>query len=68
MAGAQAAILLALGLQRTEVKDLEAALQLPSNQVLALFNKVRGCGSKGQGLAATEEPRVPGWRSPAGGA
>ena len=37
---AQAAILLSLGLQRTEVKDLEASLQLPSNQVLALFNKV----------------------------
>ena len=30
----------AQGLQRAEVKDAEAALQLPTNQVLALFNKV----------------------------
>lgn len=31
----QAAILLALGLQRRELSDIEAALGLPSNQVRA---------------------------------
>lgn len=36
----QAAILLSLGLQQNELSVLEAALHLPSNQVLALFNKV----------------------------
>eukprot|EP00899_Mesostigma_viride_P009960 jgi/Mesvir1/18966/Mv18933-RA.1 len=35
----QQAILLALGLQHLEVADVEAHLSLPSNQVLALFNK-----------------------------
>ena len=35
----QAAILLTLGLQQREVSDLQAELRLPSNQVLALFNK-----------------------------
>lgn len=35
----QAAILLTLGLQQREVSDLQAELGLPSNQVLALFNK-----------------------------
>jgi hypothetical protein len=36
---AQAAILLTLGLQQREVSDLQQELNLPSNQVLALFNK-----------------------------
>jgi len=35
----QAAILLTLGLQQREVSDLQQELGLPSNQVLALFNK-----------------------------
>jgi hypothetical protein len=35
----QAAILLTLGLQQREVSDLQQELNLPSNQVLALFNK-----------------------------
>ena len=35
----QAAILLVLGLQQRDVSDAEAALGLPSAQVLALFNK-----------------------------
>ena len=35
----QAAILLCLGLQQREVADVEAALELPSSQVLALFSK-----------------------------
>ncbi|GBF87381.1 N-acetyltransferase [Raphidocelis subcapitata] len=35
----QAAILVTLGLQRREVGDVEGALGLPGNQVLALFNK-----------------------------
>eukprot|EP00877_Chromochloris_zofingiensis_P001333 jgi/Chrzof1/111/Cz01g03260.t1 len=35
----QAAILLCLGLQQRELSDIEVALGLPSNQVLALFNK-----------------------------
>lgn len=35
----QAAILLTLGLQRRELSEVEAALGLPANQVLALFNK-----------------------------
>ena len=37
---AQAAILLSLGLQMKEVSGAEHELQLPANQVLALFNKV----------------------------
>ncbi len=37
---AQAAILLSLGLQMKEVSGAEQELQLPANQVLALFNKV----------------------------
>eukprot|EP00891_Asterochloris_glomerata_P009605 jgi/Astpho2/9605/Aster-03877 len=36
---AQAAILLSLGLQMKEVSGAEQELQLPANQVLALFNK-----------------------------
>ena len=36
---AQAAILLTLGLQQRDVTAVEAALSLPSSQVLALFNK-----------------------------
>ena len=36
----QAAILIAMGLQRKSVEDLEKELQLPPNQVLALFNKI----------------------------
>ena len=36
---AQAAILLCLGLQRQELSEVEAALSLPSSQILALFNK-----------------------------
>lgn len=37
----QAAILLSLGLQQNDISTLEAAIQLPANQALALFNKVR---------------------------
>lgn len=36
----QAAILLSLGLQQNDVSSLHAAIQLPANQALALFNKV----------------------------
>ena len=36
----QAAILLSLGLQQNEISSLDATIQLPSNQALALFNKV----------------------------
>ncbi len=36
---AQAAILLCLGLQQRELADVDAALGLPTSQVLALFNK-----------------------------
>ncbi len=36
----QAAILAALGLQQRDLDDVGAALGLPANQVLALFNKV----------------------------
>jgi N-acetyltransferase 10 len=35
----QAAILLAIGLQHKSVTDLEKELSVPSNQILALFNK-----------------------------
>lgn len=38
----QAAILLGLGLQMHDIAQVEAALELPANQVLALFNKVGG--------------------------
>ena len=37
----QAAILLSLGLQQNDISTLEPAIQLPANQALALFNKVR---------------------------
>ena len=37
----QAAILAALGLQQRGLDDVGAALGLPANQVLALFNKAR---------------------------
>ena len=36
----QAAILLSLGLQQNDISSLHAAIQLPANQALALFNKV----------------------------
>ena len=36
----QAAIFLCLGLQQIDVSGVERALNLPSSQVLALFNKV----------------------------
>lgn len=36
----QAAILLCLGLQQIDLTAVETALNLPSNQILALFNKV----------------------------
>ena len=36
----QAAILLCLGLQQADLTAVETALNLPSNQILALFNKV----------------------------
>lgn len=36
----QAAIFLCLGLQQVDVTAVEKALNLPSNQILALFNKV----------------------------
>lgn len=36
----QAAILLSLGLQQNDISALQDALNLPPNQVLALFNKV----------------------------
>ncbi len=36
----QAAIFLCLGLQQVDVNAVEKALNLPSNQILALFNKV----------------------------
>ncbi|KAF9048951.1 DUF699-domain-containing protein [Panaeolus papilionaceus] len=43
----QASILLALGLQRKTVEELEAELQLPVNQTLALFSKIiRKLGKK----------------------
>ncbi|KAK9824701.1 hypothetical protein WJX72_012506 [[Myrmecia] bisecta] len=35
----QAAILLSVGLQQLDISAVEAALNLPSNQILALFNK-----------------------------
>lgn len=35
----QAAILLSLGLQQNDISSLHAAIQLPANQALALFNK-----------------------------
>lgn len=41
----QAAILLCLGLQQIDLTGVEAALNLPSNQILALFNKV--CSASG---------------------
>jgi len=34
------AILIALGLQHKSVEDLEKELQLPPNQILAMFNKI----------------------------
>jgi N-acetyltransferase 10 len=37
----QATILVALGLQARDLDSLEAAMQLPANQILALFNKVQ---------------------------
>ena len=40
----QAAILAALGLQQRGLDDVGAALGLPANQVLALFNKARTQG------------------------
>lgn len=40
MSYGQAAILASLGLQQREVSDCEKDLNLPSSQVLALFNKV----------------------------
>jgi N-acetyltransferase 10 len=36
----QAAILIGMGLQHKSIEDLEKELQLPPNQLLALFNKV----------------------------
>ena len=36
----QAAIFLCLGLQQVAISTIEKALNLPSNQILALFNKV----------------------------
>lgn len=36
----QSAILIALGLQHKLIEDLEKDLELPSNQILALFNKI----------------------------
>jgi hypothetical protein len=41
----QAAIFLCLGLQQVDVTAVEAALNLQSNQILALFNKVGICMS-----------------------
>ena len=53
---AQAAILLCVGLQQRELSDCELVLNLPSSQVLALFNKamrrLHGC------LRAAEEARA----------
>lgn len=43
----QATILLALGLQARDLDALEASLQLPVSQILALFNKV-GAASIGR--------------------
>ena len=40
MSYGQAAILASLGLQQREVSDCEKDINLPSSQVLALFNKV----------------------------
>ncbi|TRM63648.1 GNAT acetyltransferase 2-domain-containing protein [Schizophyllum amplum] len=40
LSAAQSAILLALGLQRKTIEDVERELQLPVSQSLALFNKV----------------------------
>lgn len=45
----QAAIFLCLGLQQVDIDAIEKALNLPSNQILALFNKVKllhmSCGA-----------------------
>jgi N-acetyltransferase 10 len=53
---AQAAILVVLGMQQRELSDVEATLNLPTSQVLALFNKamrrLHAC------LRASEEARV----------
>ena len=53
---AQAAIFVVLGLQQRELADVETTLNLPSSQVLALFNKamrrLHAC------LRASEEARV----------
>lgn len=40
LSAGQAAILLSLGLQQSDVSTVEKALNLPMQQVLALFNKV----------------------------
>ncbi|ODQ51068.1 DUF699-domain-containing protein [Saitoella complicata NRRL Y-17804] len=40
LSGVQSSILLALGLQRKTVEDLHGELNLPSNQVLAMFIKI----------------------------
>lgn len=36
----QAAILVAIGLQRKSIEELEKDIQLPPNQILAMFNKI----------------------------
>ncbi|PNW85567.1 hypothetical protein CHLRE_03g192850v5 [Chlamydomonas reinhardtii] len=69
----QAAIMLVLGLQLREVSALEESLGLPSNQVLALFNKamrkIYGClrASKEAAVARTlpaVKPLAPGALTP----
>ena len=47
----QAAIFLCLGLQQVEIRAIEQALNLPSNQILALFNKVRCASLSGRLLS-----------------
>ena len=63
----QAAILTALGLQQRGLDDVGAALGLPANQVLALFNKARtqDTGFRGYAQSSTAwAMRAPRWGCP----
>ena len=59
LSAGQAAILLCLGLQHTNVAMVEQALGLPGQQVLALFNKVGWLASS---LHCTDSLLDVGWK------
>ena len=40
LSAGQAAIMLSMGLQQNDITEVEKALKLPAQQLLALFNKV----------------------------